>query len=37
MPKVGRKRKRKEREKNTQTPLPGFELGLLRQLLASRA
>ena len=42
MLKVGRKRKRKEtnkqtNRKNTQTRLPGFELVLLRQLLASRA
>ena len=39
MPEVGRKKKtRKERrKKNTQCQLPGFELALLRQLLASRA
>ena len=38
MLKVGRKRKRKERkkEKSTQTRLPGFELALIGQLLASR-
>ena len=47
MLKVGKKRKRKERRekerkkerkrKSTQTRLPGFELALLRQLLASLA
>ena len=39
MPEVGRKKKkRKERKrKNTQSQLPGFELALLPQLLASRA
>ena len=40
MLKVGRKRKERKKErktKSTQTRLPGFELALLGQLLASRA
>ena len=32
-----RKRKKERKRKSTQTQLPGFELALLRQLLASRA
>ena len=35
MLKVGRKKKKERKRKSTQTRLPGFELALVSQLLAS--